>query len=224
MEQLVQNGKVRRGMLGINIENLTPEIAQALDLKETSGVIVSNVRPGSAAEKAGVKRGDIVTAINGEKVEDSNNLRNKVAGTLPGSQIKLTITRDGGAQEFVATLDEFDVETAGQNPNAQPQNEDDQNQPPNGKLGLSLQPVTPQVTRQLEAPDGTEGLVVTEVDANGVAAEKGIVRGDLILEINKQPVKTVDDVQSALDKTAGKPILLLVMRKGRTFYRTISSG
>nr|MBP9663301.1 Do family serine endopeptidase [Pyrinomonadaceae bacterium] len=109
MDQLIKNGKVRRGMLGINIQNITDDTAEALGITERSGVLVSNVRQGSAAEKAGIKRGDIVTAINGEKVEDSNVLRNKVAGTLPGAEIRLTIIRDGKPQELTATLDEFKV-------------------------------------------------------------------------------------------------------------------
>jgi Do/DeqQ family serine protease len=222
MEQLIQNGRVRRGMLGINIQNLTPETAEALDLKETSGVVISNVRPGSAADKAGLKRRDVVTAINGEKIEDSNTLRNKVAGTLPGNQIKLTVTRDGSQQEFVATLDEFDSENPNRNPNTQPQNGNNPNQQQNGKLGLSLQPVTPQIARQLELPAETEGLVVTEVEPNGAAAEAGITRGDVILEVNRQSVKTLDDVQSALEKAGERPIALLVARNGQMSYLTIS--
>ncbi len=98
MEQLLKDGKVRRGMLGINIQNITNDTAKALDLKDTAGVLVSNVRSGSAGEKAGLKRGDIITAVNGEKMDDSNVLRNKVAGTLPGTEIKLTVMRDGKSQ------------------------------------------------------------------------------------------------------------------------------
>ncbi|HEY0657925.1 MAG TPA: PDZ domain-containing protein, partial [Pyrinomonadaceae bacterium] len=88
--------------------------------------------------------------------------------------------------------------------------------------GLSLQPVTPEIARQLQLPAETEGLVVIDVDANGAAAEEGIIRGDVILEINRQTVKTVDEVQSALDKAGNRPIALLVSRKGRTSYLTIS--
>ena len=112
MEQLLRDGKVHRGMLGINIQNLTDDTAKALELNDTAGVLVSNVKSGSAADKAGVQRGDIITAINGEKTEDSNVLRNKVAGTLPGSEIRLTIMRNGKQEELTATLDEFNNETA----------------------------------------------------------------------------------------------------------------
>src|SRR5829696_8162746 len=106
VEQLLRDGKVHRGMLGINIQNLTEDTAKALDLNDTAGVLVSNVKAGSAADKAGVKRGDIITAINGEKTEDSNVLRNKVAGSLPGSEIRLSIMRNGKPEELTATLDE----------------------------------------------------------------------------------------------------------------------
>jgi serine protease Do len=221
MDQLVQNGRVRRGMLGVNIQNITPETAQALDLKETAGVLVSNVRPGSSADKAGVRRGDIITAINGERIEDSNVLRNKVAGTLPGNPINLTITRDGSQQELTATLDEFSTETAGANPNAQTPNENGGAPQPGGKLGVTLQPVTPQIAAQLELPADTKGLIVTEIDPNGAAAEQGIARGDVILEINRQAVTTADDVQNALDNAGNKPILVLVSRRGQTIYLTV---
>lgn len=221
MEQLVQNGRVRRGMLGVNIQNITPEMAQALDLKESSGVLVSNVRPGSAADKAGVKSRDIITAINGERIEDSNILRNKVAGTLPGNPIKLTVTRDGAPQELTATLDEFSTETVAANPNAPLPNGNGAAPQPGGKLGVTLQPVTPQIAAQLELPADTKGLIVTEVDPNGAAAEQGIARGDVIQEVNKQTVATADDVQTALNNAGDKPILILVSRKGQTIYLTV---
>ncbi|MGD9627805.1 MAG: DegQ family serine endoprotease [Pyrinomonadaceae bacterium] len=219
MEQLLKDGKVRRGMLGINIQNITDDTAKALELKDTSGVLVSNVRSGSAAEKAGVKRGDIINAINGEKIEDSNVLRNKVAGTLPGTEIKLTIIRDGNPVELSATLDEYNVEGTATN-QQEGDRESPSAQPQGGKLGLSLQPVTPQVAQQLGL-DSNDGLVVTAVDQAGPAAEAGISRGDVILEINRTAVRSVDDVQTALGKAGDRPVLLLVARRGGTVYLTV---
>ena len=220
MEQLLKDGKVHRGMLGVDIQNITEDTAKALDLADTRGVLVSNVRAGSAAEKAGVKRGDIILKINGETIEDSNVLRNKVAGTQPGSEIKLTVSRDGTQQEITAKLDEFDVE------GVKPSDSRDENKAPeksdeNGKLGLSLQPLTPEIAKQLNISTDVEGLVVTEVDPNGAAASEGISRGDVIMEINKKSVSTVDDVQSALENSENKPILLLISSKGRTVYLTV---
>ncbi len=214
MEQLLKNGKVSRGMLGVNIQNITEDTAKALELKDSTGVLVSNVRPASAAEKAGVKRGDIITAINGEKIEDSNVLRNKVAGTLPGNPIKLTIVRDGKTQELTATLEEYNVEGASNNPQTGKGFDSSPKQSDSGKLGLSLQPVTPQIAKQLGLASDSEGLVVTDVDSDGVAAEAGIAKGDVVLEINRQPVNTVDAVQSALEKAGSKPVLMLIARRG----------
>lgn len=220
MEQLLKDGRVRRGKLGIGIQNLTGDTAKALDIKDTSGVLVSNVLAGSAAEKAGLKRGDVITAINGEKIEDSNVLRNKIAGTLPGTEIKLTVQREGGTQELTATLDELETNSNPANPASK--NDDDDGSGATGKLGLSLQPITAEAARQLNLPAGTEGLVVTEVDPSGAAAEAGINRGDLIMEINRKPVKSVDDVQSALNTAGDKPILLLVSRGGNVVFLTVN--
>ena len=107
MEQLLKNGKVHRGMLGIIIQNITDDTAKALGIKGYLGHLVSDVQTGRRRTRPGIKRGDIITAINGEKIEDSNVLRNKVAGTLPGTDIKLTIVRDGEPMELKAKLDEL---------------------------------------------------------------------------------------------------------------------
>ena len=220
MEQLLKDGRVRRGMLGINIQNITTDTAKALELKDTAGVLVSNVRAGSAGEKAGLKRGDIIVAINGEKMDDSNVLRNKVAGTLPGSEIRLTVMRDGGQQELTAVLEEYNVEGGPNNGQDEGNNGGPRAEPQGGKLGLSLQPVTPQAAKQM-GMEGSEGLIVTEVDQAGPAAEAGISRGDVVLEINRQAVKTVEDVQSALDRAGDRPVLMLIARRGGTVYVTV---
>jgi Do/DeqQ family serine protease len=219
MEQLLKDGRVRRGKLGVGIQNLTGDTAKALDLPDTSGVLISNVQAGSAAEKAGMKRGDVITAINGEKIEDSNVLRNKIAGTLPGTEMKLTVLREGATQEVTVTLDELETDSNPASPASK--NNDSDNSGATGKLGLSLQPLTAEAARQLNVPAGTEGMVVTDVDQGGAAAEAGIARGDVIMEINRKPVKSAEEVQSALSSAGDKPILLLVSRGGNIVYLTI---
>jgi serine protease Do len=221
MEQLLKNGKVSRGMLGVNIQTLTEDTAKALDLKDVSGVLVSNVRPGSAADKAGVKRGDIITAINGERIDDGNVLRNKVAGTLPGTEMKLTVLRDGSTQELTAALDEFDLEDS----NRRGDQREDDNGPSvekqSGKLGLTLQSVTPQIAKQLGLSSTEEGVVVTDVDQSGIGADAGIARGDVLLEVNRTNVNSPEAVQTAIEKAGSKPLLLLIARKGQTIYLTV---
>ncbi|PYS86934.1 MAG: protease Do [Acidobacteria bacterium] len=220
LEQLLKDGKVHRGMLGVNIQTLTEDTAKALDLTDVSGVLVSNVRSGSSAEKAGVKRGDIITAINGEKIDDGNVLRNKVAGTMPGTEIKLTVLRDGTSHELTAVLDEFENEKSDQ-----PGNRQDEDGPSvekqSGKLGLTLQSVTPQIARQLGLSSDSEGVVVTDVEPSGVGADAGITRGDVLLEVNRAAVNSPESVQTAIEKAGSKPLLLLIARKGQTIYITV---
>lgn len=220
MEQLLKDGRVRRGMLGVNIQPITSDIAEALGLQNTEGVLISNVRSGSAADKAGVKRDDVVTAVNGEKVEDPNVLRNKIAGTLPGTEVKLSILRDGQPQEIAVVLDEMENETAA-NERSNNEAEKPAASNENGKLGVTLQPITPQAARQFELPEGTKGMIVTNVDRSGVAALAGINRGDVIVEINRQPVTTADEVQAAIDKAGTGPVAILISRRGATVYVTV---
>lgn len=219
LEQLLSEGRVRRGMLGINIQTITAETARALDLQDITGVLVNNVRPGSAAEKAGVKREDIITAINGEKIDDGNALRNKIAGTLPGTAVTLTINRDGKTQELTATLDEYEIENASSEPQS-PGSQEPAKEPV-GKLGVTLAPVTPQMAKQLGIGSETDGVVVTEVDPNSVAADAGIANGDVILTINRKPVSSADEVESVIKNAGDKPVLLLVSRKGTTSFVTV---
>jgi serine protease Do len=220
MEQLVANGRVRRGLLGVGIQNVTEDNKEFFGLKDTKGVLISEVKPGSAAEKAGIKRDDVVIAINGETIEDRNVLRNKVAGTLPGTEIKVRIMRDGKEQEIPVVLDELNPENAkNQQPNDN--NKDAVKPADSGRLGLNLQPISPQIARQLELPADSGGVVVTDIEQGGVASQAGITRGDVILTINRQAVNSLEDVQAALDKSGDRPILLLVARKGQTVYITV---
>lgn len=220
MEQLLKDGSVHRGMLGVNIQNLTDDMSKALGISTTEGVLISGVQSGSSAEKAGLKRGDVITAINGEKVEDRNVLRNKVAGTQPGTEIKLSILRDGKEEEITATLDEVkSPENAGGQDSDQPGKPSGNSE--NGKLGVTLTPVTPQLAKQFNLPSDSEGMVVSNVDPNGVAATAGVARGDVLLEINRQPVNSAEAVQSAIDKAGDGPVALLISRRGSTIFVTV---
>lgn len=221
MEQLVANGKVRRGQLGVGIQRIDEGMKEQFGLKDTKGVFINQVRPGSAAEKAGLKRDDVIIAFNGEKVEDTNILRNRVAGTTPGTEVTLTILRDGKEEQIKVTLDELKPEGQRQNPD-QPNSQNPPNESPgSGKLGLDLQPLTPELARRLQVPAEAKGMVVTDVDGSSSAAEQGIQRGDVIQSINRQPVETFDDVTAALEKSGDRPIVLLVWRGGQTFYITV---
>jgi Do/DeqQ family serine protease len=221
MDQILKEGKVRRGQLGVIIQNITEDLAKTLELKDTRGVIVSEVRKGSAAEKAGIKRSDIITAVNGEKIEDSNVLRNKVAGTLPGNEISITISRDGAEQTVKAVVDEFAPETSRNNSTEQGNGNDLVKPDQSGRIGLDLQPLTPEIANRLGISSDMKGLVVMDVEQSGPGADAGIVKGDVIVEINRQPVESVDQAKSALDKAGDRTSLFLISRAGRTIFVTV---
>jgi len=223
MDQLIKDGKVRRGMLGINIQDLTDSIAQTLELGNQRGVLVSNVRSGSAADKAGIERGDLITAINGEKVTESASLRNRVAAAAPGSEIKLTILRKGKEMTVSATLDELSDEVAKRESNNDGDGKGDEPKE-DAKLGLQLETLTAPMAKELELPADSSGLVVTSVDPAGRGGAAGIRVRDVILEANRSPVKTIEELRSALNESKGRPIVLLIARGGQIFYLPIEDS
>lgn len=172
MDQLVTGGGVRRGMLGVSVQNVTSDVAKSLGLDKVAGALISAVTPGSPADKAGVKRGDVVTELDGVAVTDSNNLRNHVARTQPGSTVKLKVLRDG--QEHILTAKLSELAVAGKDGD-----EPAQGGAERGAFGLSVQPLTPELAERLGV-SGATGLAVTGVDPSGAAASAGIRQGDVI--------------------------------------------
>ncbi len=212
MEQLIKTGKVRRGQLGVIAQSVTSDIAQSLDMKNVRGVIVGTVAQGSAAERAGLKQGDVIVALNGQVINDSNSLRNRVASTPPGSEVTLTVLRDGREQQVKATLGEVKPVTGGDNASA---GGDNGGGTSTGKLGVRVEPLTPEIAQQLNLPAGKTGVIVAEVEPAGPAAEAGLQRGDVIEQINRQSVRSAADLTNALARTGTRPALLLVTRAAR---------
>jgi len=213
MEQLIKSGTVRRGVLGVTVQPLTSDIAANLGLKDVNGVIVSSVQPGSSAERAGLKQGDVITKLNGTPVNDSNAFRNHVASTQPGSSISLTVLRDGHEQELSATL--------GERPGDGPAKSDGNGGASGGKLGVSVEPLTPELAAQLRLAADTKGLVVRDLDPEGAAADAGIQQGDVIVEFNHQAVSSIDQLKAAMQGAEGRPALMLVNRQGNNLYVTV---
>ncbi len=218
LDQIVKNGKVTRGHLGIVVQPVTDDIAASLNLSNARGVLVSQVQAGSAAERAGLKRGDVILALNGNIVSDSNSFRNDIAGTPPGRTVTLRIWRDGNEQELRPTLGEFVPEESATKPaeESPPQAEGNDR-----RLGLAVQPLTPAFASQLGIRSDTQGLVVVQVDPLGPAADAGIQRGDVIEQVNQQPVRSVADLRSAIDRGGKNPLLLLVNHRGMTIFVTV---
>jgi serine protease Do len=216
-EQLIKAGSVRRGKLGVSIQPLTPDISSSLGMKDTRGVIVNFVEPGSPADRAGIQQGDVITQLNGAPVESGNTFRNSIAGMVPGSEVTITIVRGGQQQQLKAKLAELGAAGGG----SQEQGGGGEPPEPSGRFGMSINPLTPDIARQLGIRPGSAGVVVTDVDPAGAAAEAGIEPGDLILQVNRQPVRSVDDLRNALTRSTNAPALLLMQRQQNQFFVTI---
>jgi Do/DeqQ family serine protease len=219
MEQLRTKGKVTRSQLGVTVQNVSSEMASNLGLKQTGGVIVSSVTSGSAADRAGVKQGDVIESLNGQHVTDINTLRNRVAEAGPGATAELVIVRDGAEKHVSVKLDEANPERNVKN--ARPGGESDSTSDDKAALGVSVAPLTPELAQRLGAPKDASGLVVQDVNPDGRAADAGIQQGDIIESVNRQPVKTVDELRSAIKKSTDKPTLLLINRQGNNVFVTV---
>jgi Do/DeqQ family serine protease len=219
-EQLISKGRVRRGQLGVVVQAVTEDIAQSIGMKEARGVIVNSVQRGSAAERAGLGRGDVITGFNGAAVGDPNELRNLVAATPPGTDVTLDTLRDGREQQVKVTLGELVASSAG------PAREGGgggggAEQGDGGQLGVTVTPLTPELAARLRLSEDRQGLVVTGVEDGGPAAEAGLRQGDLIEQANRQPVKTVEDLRAAVSGAGDRPLLLLVTRGDDTVFITV---
>jgi serine protease Do len=219
MEQLRTKGKVTRSQLGVTVQNVSPDMAANLGLKQTGGVIVSSVAPGSAAERAGLKQGDVIESLNGQKVTDFNTLRNRVADAGPGATAELVIVRDGAEKHVSVKLDE--AHPGNNVKNARRGGESDGPGDDSAALGVSVAPLTPELAQRLGAPKDVDGLVVQDVNPDGRAADAGIQQGDIIQSVNRQAVKTVDELRAAIRKSTDKPALLLINRQGSNLFVTV---
>jgi serine protease Do len=215
MDQLRKSGKVSRGMIGVTVQNVTSDLAASLGLSEVRGALVGSVQPGGPAERAGLRRGDVIVGFNGAPVTDSNSLRNRVASTQPGTEVTLTITRDNREQQVRVTLTELPAS------GSSPAGDDGGGQADTGRLGIGVEPLTPELASRLNLPAGAQGLVVTDVDEAGPAADAGVQVGDVVVEANRQPVRSVADLQAAVQAAGARALLLLINRRGKSLFLTV---
>jgi serine protease Do len=205
--QLKDRGSVTRGWIGVQIQPVTQEIADSLGLKKTEGALVAEPQANSPAQKAGIEAGDIITSVDGKEVKDARDLAKKIGAMAPKTSVKLTVLRKGAEKTITLTLGEL--------PNSKEARAsvgDAENDADVGKLGLSLAPAA------RVAGSGAEGVVVTGVDSNGIAADQGFSTGDVILEIGGKSVSTPADVRDVVNsaRTEGKRSVLVRVKKGDT--------
>jgi serine protease Do len=221
MDQLLKTGKVRRGMLGVTIQSVDSDLAQSLNLPAARGAIVTSVNSGGPADKAGLKRGDVITAVNKQPVADNNSLRNIVAGMPPGSSVEVTALRNGRDQNFQVALAELPDRAEPASDEESTNNSGGVN---TGKFGITVQPLTAESASRFGLDANDEGLLVTRVDPAGSAANAGIRQGDLIQEVNRQPVKTVTEFTAAIQRSGARPALVLVKRRNAVIYLTLKAN
>ncbi len=214
-DQIIKHGHVDHGYLGININDVTPANAQFFNMKEASGAIVAQVSPDSPASKGGLKQGDVVTEVNGQKVTNGSALQMAISQMSPGNAIKLGIVREGKPMSLDLTVGQFHAKTeeaANENPTARQK----------GKIGVAVGNLDDQVRQQFNVPDQVKGVVVQDVRPGSPADDAGLQPGDVIQEVNRKPAGDPNQFASAVHGApAEKDILLLVWSRGNASYRTV---
>jgi serine protease Do len=211
--QLREDGHVTRGWLGVTIQALDKELADSFGLKNTHGALVTEIVKGSPADKAGLQRGDVLLAYDGEKIEELNDLPRLVAATPVDKIVKIEIFRDGKQRTVKVTVGKMDEgeqkiatgdKTGG------------------GALGITASNVTPELAERF-ALDGSEGILITRIAPDSPAAEGNLHVGDLIVEADGKEVKSVKDFEEIVGKmSSGKVLRLLIQRKSTLLYTTVT--
>jgi len=207
MDALLADGRVRRGWLGIGIQDLDASLAEGLGLASTTGVLVSDVASGSPADRGGLKRGDVVLELDGATTSSAAVLRNTVAHAGPGKRVKLEVRRQGAKRSLEVELGEIpsDQRVTGRQPRGDTEGVD----------GLRFGKLEPRARKRFDIPRGVSGALVTQVDPGSAAARSGLRPGDVVVEINHRRVRSVSD---AARRVKASKALLLVHRGGRTLY------
>src|SRR5947207_576251 len=211
--QLVEHGRVERGWLGVSVQPLTKELAKGFKRNDATGALVASVVAGSPAERAGVKPGDIIVEFAGKKVAKSGDLPSLVAEARVGNDVPVVVVREGTEVRLTARVARLEEEEAAKVADVEVDGKN--------KLGLSVQPLTPPMASELGLPV-REGVLVRDVAAGSRAGEAGIRAGDVIVEVDRQPVRTVEELKTHIDnQVKGAPMVLLIRREGGAMYVAI---
>ncbi len=215
IDQLKEHKSVKRGWLGVSIQDLDENSAKALGMKEARGALVASVTPGDPAEKSGVRAGDVIVAVDGVGIDDAGDLTRKIGDLLPGVKITLSVWRKGGTSTVPVVLGE-------RNANKIAQGQGGSEASGEAVLGLSVRPVSAEEAKVLGMAT-TKGVLVLEVEEGSAAGESGVNAGDVILEANGRPVDSVKAFVEVVkgDGKAKGAVMLLMQRQGRNLFRTI---
>ena len=220
MDQLVQKGKITRGWLGVTIQELTPELSQKFGIRNSKGALVGDIATGSPAEKAGIKRGDIILEFNGKNVHDVGNLRNMVAQSKVGAEVPVLILRGKKEYALKVIIAELPKEIAELVPDSAPDESLEE-----GLSGLTVIELSKEIAKQLGLSRDEKGVVVIRVDPGSAAEEAGIRKGDVIQEVDRMKVDRLNNYNRIVSGIrSGDTVLLFINRGGKKFYVTIKSS
>jgi serine protease Do len=214
VDELIRDGKVEHGRIGIAINDVTPENAKFFGDSTAMGAVVTQVDPNSPGAKAGIQIGDVITQVNGKKVNDSGELQVYVEQQKPGTKVDLTVLRNGKTETVPVTLEA--LSPSGENNPSATQGQ--------GKMrwGLGLGELSPDIRQQLQVPAHVHGAVIEQVRPGSSADNAGLQQGDVILEVNRHKVSSPADAQQELSKVAaGQDALLLVWSNGGNSFRVL---
>jgi serine protease Do len=218
MDSLIKDGKVTRGYLGVMIQDVTPALAHEFDLKDQKGALVGDVVPKGPAEKAGLKSGDVILEFGGKAIRDSRHLKLQVARAKPGEKVSMKILRGGSSRTLEVTVNEL--------PGTEKLAQADPRQTEDGETlkGVAVGDLDPALRRQFNIPNNIHGAVVTDVEESSPAGEAGLKPGDVILEINRQPVSNAQDAVRLTEKQKDKTTLLRLWSKGGSRFVVIDES
>jgi serine protease Do len=217
MTQVMEHGKVVRGYLGVVPENITPALAGAFKLSASQhGVLMGDVTADAPAGRAGIQRGDVVEEVNGEKIDDANQLRMRISLMAPGTTANLQVLHDGSEKMVAVKLGELPGTTA-----RATEHGGEEGGPASSLEGVTVDALDSQTAREMRLPSNVHGVVATNVEQDSAAYNAGLRQGDVIQEVNRKPVTSVSDFDQALHTASGGNVLLLVNRNGHTEYLAI---
>jgi serine protease Do len=212
MEQIIKTGKVVRGYMGVNIQPVTSDLAKAFNLPDNSGALVGEVLPNSPAATAGIKEGDVIIGLNGRKVNDPRQLRLSISQTPPETVVEVKVIRDNRQQDIKVTLKELPD---------QPQtiiSTNTRTTPTSTALeGIEVADLDARSRQQLNVPESVQGALVRDVSSGSEAFENGVRPGDVIMEVNRQSVRSANDVAEQLKKVTDDRVVLRVWRNGARY-------
>jgi Do/DeqQ family serine protease len=227
MDQIIKTGKVSRGYMGVSLQELTPDLAQSFGLKDTHGAVIADVTAGGPGDKGGLKSGDIVTAIDGNKIANQNELTLAVTEHAPGSTVTLDVVRNGQPTKVNVTLGQRPSSLElGQkrNSNDGGAGDDSDNSGNASARGITAEPLTPEIAQQIHANPNVHGVVVDDVDQGSATADSGIGQGDVITGVNGKPVNSVSDFKRLMGEAQGKAVRVTVNRGGQTLFLVVPAG